>query len=113
MTLQTDLTEFTGTLEYHRLTYFPILATDGVKYLAEKAGAFWLVDDIAAVYVTKKNEYPFISINVISKDGKATVKYTDGNYKKIHTQNYEYTDLPEGEYKLFLTDDVLMLTSEY
>lgn len=26
------------------------LYTDGVKYLAEKAGAYWLVDDICAAY---------------------------------------------------------------
>ena len=113
MTLQTDLEQFTGTLAYHKLTLLPVLATDGVRYLVEKAGAFWLVDDIAAVYITKKNEHPFIGVTVTSKDEKAVIKYTNGNYKTIHIQEYNYTDLPAGEYKLFITDGVLMLPSEY
>ena len=113
MTLQTDLQKFTGTLAYHKLTLFPVLATDGVLYLAKKGGAFWLVDDISAIYTKKKNKYPFMVIKAISQDNKATVKYTDGNYKKIFTQEYNYTDLPEGEYKLYLVDGVLMLPSEY
>ena len=47
------------------------------------------------------------------KDGKADVFVEDGDEGVIVKQFIPFTDCPEGEYKFFLTDNVLMLTSEY
>ena len=113
MTLQTDLTEFTGTLEYHKLTFSPMLATDGVKYFADKAKAYWLISDIAAVHYIKRRKYDFITIKVVCDGNTARAFYSDGDGNNFYKQEYTITDLPQGEYKFFLTDDVLMLSSEY
>jgi hypothetical protein len=47
-TLATDLCQFTGTETWYRHSmYRNVLYTAGVQYLAEKAGAYWLIDIIA------------------------------------------------------------------
>ena len=44
----TDLAQFTGTSTYFKHWTRKIVYTDGVQYLAEQAGAYWLVDLIAS-----------------------------------------------------------------
>ena len=45
-----DLQQFTGTDHYYRHSINRhVLFTDGVKYLADKAGAYWLLDEIALI----------------------------------------------------------------
>src|ERR1039458_7739091 len=46
--LEQCLRYFTGTEEYHRHWMRRITFTDGVKFLAEQAGAYWLIDLIAS-----------------------------------------------------------------
>jgi hypothetical protein len=50
--LERDLPHFTGTEEYSRICYpwlhKAFLLTDGVKYLVDKAKAYWLIDIIAS-----------------------------------------------------------------
>ena len=43
-----DLRQFTGTETWHRHAFMrKVLYSDGAKYVAEKGGAYWLLDDIA------------------------------------------------------------------
>lgn len=44
--LQAALAQFAGTAHYYRLNRLCVI-TDGAKYLAEAAGAFWLLDTAA------------------------------------------------------------------
>ena len=46
--LHQHLAHFSGTKHYHR-THSGLLVTDGVKYLADQAGAYWLLDIIWSV----------------------------------------------------------------
>ena len=48
-----DLRQFTGTTAWyrHRMTA-KVVFTDGVKYLAEKGGAYWLIDAIVSHLLT-------------------------------------------------------------
>ena len=112
-----SLAQFIGTMYYHKLSLFPVLATDGVKYFCEKASAFWLFDDMSAVTVTKAKNEEFIVAAATSKDNECDVVYDDGNKNKIYEQHYDYTDLPEGEWKFYIsnypTQKVIMLPSEY
>jgi hypothetical protein len=110
-----DLSQFYGTENYYKTFLFnPHLKhTDGVQYFAEKAGAFWFLDIIATeIYPKTKNE-PFIVITLTVNDGKAKILADDGNDKRIFQKNVSYTDCPDGEYRFYLADNVLMLTSEY
>jgi hypothetical protein len=122
ITLQDDLCQFTGTEEHHRwsILFRRYLLTDGAKYLADKAGAYWLMDAIASYFTEPKvrNE-PFQVWNLkVNDDRSATLKMDDGNGNVKVTQVIEYTDFPLPEIKLYCAqnDDiysVIMLPSEY
>lgn len=111
--LKQELEQFTGTLQYHKLTVFNLLATDGVAFFVDKAEAFWLIDDIACIKNINLEKESFIVVKAISKNNKARVIYEDGNYNKLHKMDYDYTDLPEGRWKFFIQNNVIMLPSEY
>ena len=54
--IESSLQNFTGTEQLHRFSVISrLVITDGVKYLCEKAGAYWLMDIIAS-YQSKCNE---------------------------------------------------------
>ena len=42
-----ELVQFTGTTTYYR-HWSGLVYTDGVQYLAERAGAYWLIDAIGS-----------------------------------------------------------------
>src|SRR4051812_41662255 len=45
--LLAELAQFTGTTQYFK-NWLGLLFTEGVKHLADQAGAYWLVDAIAS-----------------------------------------------------------------
>jgi hypothetical protein len=109
------LKQFTGTEQWYRNPLFPkYLYTDGVKYLAEQAGAYWLIDYI----FSKQNlrtiqEQGFQVWKLIVDDGRAIIKVEDGNENLIKEFKISYTDFPLKEFSLWFTDSVLLLPSEY
>lgn len=108
-----NLSQFCGTENYYKSSMFApkMMHTDGVQYFCEEGGAFWFLDIVSTEIYPLPN--PFISIVLVSHDNHASIFATDGNEKEIFTKHIEYTDLPSGTYQFFLTDNVLMLTSEY
>jgi hypothetical protein len=90
-----------------------LVHTDGVQYFAETAGCFWFLDIVATeVYPLTKKE-PFLSIKFWVNGGEASIIVEDGDLKPVFVKGIKHTDCPDGEYEFFLTDNVLMLTSEY
>ena len=86
-----DLEQFIGTENWHRhglvraVTY-----TDGVKFLAEQAGAYWLIDEIALaqkfIPAVKVEEFQVWKLTV--REGrKATVTCDDGNGNVVYHKN--------------------------
>ena len=110
-----DLSQFYGTEKYHKTFVFsPTLKhTDGVQYFAEQAGAFWFLDIVATEIYPFSNKYPFMTIYLTAKDGKAEIIVQDGDISRLYQKQIDFTDCPDGTYEFFLTDDVLMLCSEY
>lgn len=110
-----ELEQFTGTDQWYRNPLFPpYLYTDGVKYLAEQAGAYWLLDYIFGSQrfsVIKKERFQVWKISV--KDSQAIIKVEDGDYNLIKRFKLDYTDFPLKEFSLWFTDNVLLLPSEY
>jgi hypothetical protein len=84
-----NLDGFTGTEAYHpwSILFRKAVLTDGAKYLADKAGAYWLMDVI------------------------------DGNGNVLARQEIEYTNFPIKSYELYAIFDgnnlVILLKSEY
>ena len=110
-----DLSQFYGTTQYHRTFMFnpKLVHTDGVQYFAETAGAFWFLDIVATEFYPLTKKEPFLAINMQVENGKAFIAVEDGDLKTLKTKKIEHTDCPDGIYCFYLTDNVLMLTSEY
>jgi hypothetical protein len=107
---------FTGTTAYY--VHAPrVVLTDGAKYLAEHAQAYWLMDAIASYLPALVNREHFVVASLAVKSQSALLWITDGNYKDIASQRIPYTDFPIQDITLFAcwSDDcwVLMLPSEY
>ena len=115
-TVLLELGQFTGSETWWRhpinrkVTY-----TDGVKYLAEKAGAYWLLDEIALCqpYEKKVVAERFQVWKLKVKDSTATLDCEDGNGKVVYSKQIEFTDFPEPGIDLWFTDSVILLPSEY
>lgn len=112
--LKTNLKQFTGTNQYHQLSYLKRLkSTDGVKYLADQAQAYWLIDLIES-YQPKLQargvDFQVWTLKVNKDEGK--VKADDGNGKIVASQTIPYTDFPIDQVKLYVENGVLMLPSE-
>lgn len=116
--LTEELKNFTGSETFYRILGNTVI-TEGVKYFADKAEAYWLIQDIVInckMHNELKNE-GFISIKAykpldLMKDG-ILVAYEDGNYKELYSQYYPNSKLPKGEYSFWFTDNTLLLPSEY
>lgn len=117
--LKSELAQFTGTENlYFNPLYRNLRYTDGVKCFTERAGAYWMLDIIGTEFHPKTTgENPkwdyFLSITMGVKDSKAKIKVTDGNETTFAAKEISYTDCPEGEWNFYLTDNVLLLPSEY
>ena len=110
-----DLSQFYGTENYYKTFVFSpnLKHTDGVQYFAETAGAFWFLDIVATEIYPFSDKYPFMTIYLTARDGKAEIIVQDGDISRVMQKQIEFTDCPDGVYSFFLVDDVLMLCSEY
>jgi len=123
--LEANLPHFTGTESYTNLRYpwlrSRFLLTEGAKYLAETAKAFWLMDAIASHQTNKKVAAEPFQVWKLAVDEKkqATLTCTDGNEAVMVCQEIPYSDFPLAEITLYaeqsdyLAGRVVMLTSEY
>lgn len=110
--LKTNLEQFWGTENYFTNPLVKYKYTDGVKYFAEHAGAYWLLQEINCAYVNLGCP-SFINIVVKSNKNKADIIIDDGNKNILKKRHIKFTDLPQGEWQFFLQYNVLMLPSEY
>lgn len=118
--LAATLDQFTGTEAYFKWSnLFPnFVLTDGTRFLAQEAGAFWLMDLFASHYRSYRDE-GFAAIKVLRKDsGDVQVLITDGNDHILAEQDNISTDFPLDDLTLYAApaDEnlwVIMLTSEY
>ena len=120
--LRAQLAQFIGseTLTRHSLVR-GVLLTEGVMFLANAAGAYWLTDAIASYLCHDKaraEAFQVWSLNVNVQSRSAELTMTDGNTRApLITQTLDYTDFPLHKIELWLVADgehwVLMLPGEY
>ncbi|MEZ5041542.1 MAG: hypothetical protein R2828_16740 [Saprospiraceae bacterium] len=114
--LKAELRQFSGTEQYYFNPLFPSFHyTDGVKYLAEQAGAYWLLYYIFSNQ-TKANllEQAFQVWKLkVDEDASFKVTVEDGNDQVIDPFKIGFTDFPLDQFELWLIDKVLILPSEY
>jgi hypothetical protein len=114
---EADLRQFIGSEHWYRHALVrDILFTDGAKYLADAAGAYWLLDEIA---LAQKFHAPVAAEAfqlwqlTVKPDQTATLTCQDGNGKAVFTQAIAFTDFPLAEITLYYTDRTILLPSEY
>ena len=123
---ESDLLQFTGTEHWYRHALVRNVSfTDGAKYLADHAGAYWLLDIIAiaqaytATVATKDFQAWRLTVNA---NASATVVCTDGNDKERYRQAIPFTDFPLPDITLYCCRDgalgrsidwVILLPREY
>lgn len=111
-----QLTLFTGTERYYRITR-KCLLTDGTKYLADAAGAYWLMDAIASHLHEIGTGDWFVLVRMHVENTHAVMTYEDGRGHELATQVIGYTDFPMASVTIYACWDsehwVLMLPTEY
>jgi len=127
-TLKNNLEHFCGSEQLHR-NLLGIRYTDGVKYLAQNAKCYWLIDAIASHQpnvrkIQSLREFKLWFLHVgnshefIKPKGKNKAVLTcledtpTSETKHAVIQQIEYTDFPLSEIKLYLQDKILLLPSE-
>ena len=104
-----DLIQFTGSEHWYRHAMVrDVLYTDGVQYLAETAGAYWLIDEI-----TFAQRFDKLLAAEEFQSHTATLTCEDGNGGVVFTKAIEYTDFPLGEITLYFINKTILLPSEY
>jgi hypothetical protein len=127
--LAQELLEFTGDLDrWRHPLHRRLLYTPGVRYLAERAGSFWLVDAIASwlgskEFVTAARRDPRISdihfwrLAVADDKSAMLTAVADSGEQPFIEQAIEFTDFPLATINLWAAWDgrywTLMVPSEY
>ncbi|NOU22268.1 MAG: helicase [Methyloglobulus sp.] len=116
--LKAELANYHGTDQWYRhMLVRDMLYTDGVQCFAENGGsqgAYWFIDIIATEYWRLLTKQPFMVIVLsVSDNSTAVITVDDGNGRIITTKQIHYTDMQPGDWKFFLTDNVLLLPGEY
>jgi hypothetical protein len=116
--LEQSLFQFYGTDRWY--IFEPtgqLLLTDGTKFFADKAEAYWLMTEMGYEYLKLKDAEPFISVVVTNEetdaDRLATIEFTDGNYNVLKTRKISNFDLPLGVWKFYIENNVIHLPSEH
>lgn len=112
-----DLEQFTGSENWYQHGIMKrITFTDGVKYVADQGGAYWLIDEIALHQLQpeiKAQPFQVWKLTVDLEKCKGTLTCEDGDGNVVFTKELHYTDFPLAEIKFYFTDNVILLPSEY
>lgn len=115
---QAELNTFIGseTLYKH---WLGIQYTNGIKYLATKGEAFWLLDAIASHQTEQLlsrgllRDFQLWELTVLKDKSAALTCQEDTNTEPVVRQEIPYTDFPLTSIKLYFVQKVLLLPSEY
>jgi hypothetical protein len=113
---ESDLANFTGSENWFKHWLGKVLFTDGVKFIADRAGAYWLIDEIAINQTRPKvraEEFQVWVLKVDLEKRKGVLSCDDGNGSVVFTKRIEYTDFPLPEIRFYCTNGVILLPSEY
>ncbi len=113
-TLRQELGQFTGTETWYRHPLNRnLLYTEGVQFFAERAGCYWFLDIAATELFRLQRTEPFLVITLAVDDGEADIVVDDGDGSAVFRRHIHFTDAPSGDWRFYLTDNVVLLPSEY
>ena len=115
---EADLAQFTGTSTYYQHS-LGVQYTDGVRYLAEHAGAYWLIDAIASWQIDPRvhrdpmlQQIQFWKL-VVNDDRSALLVCERDEGDIAVSQEIPFTDFPLKQVRLYFQNGVVLLPSEY
>ena len=115
-----DLPNFYGTENYYALSplFRSFVLTDGARYLADAAGAWWLMDAVASHLGSYRDEDFVVAKLLRAKASNGWIlRLEDGNNEVRADQSIGYSDFPLDEITLYVefdgTNHVILLPSEH
>ena len=115
-----NLPNFYGSENYYALSplFRNFVMTDGARYLAENAGAFWLMDAVASHLGSYRDEDFVVAKFLRAKASNGWIlRLEDGNDEVLADQLIGYSDFPLDEITLYVeydgTNHVILLPSEH
>jgi Family of unknown function (DUF6876) len=119
--LESGLMQFYGSEEFFRHWTRSLIYTEGVQYLAEHAGAYWIIDAIASYQrspailrdqMLRAFQVWQLAVDLDAHSAVLTC-VKDTGYEPSIRQAIEFTVFPIKEIKFYVSNGVLMLPSEY
>lgn len=116
--LRNALPQYTGfDTPYHHALVKSFLYSPGVRFFAQNAGggAYWFLDICATEPAIRKQGTEDFALIVLTSTGRtAKIVVTDGNDDSppVFEQEIHLTDCPEGEWKFYYADGIMVLPSE-
>lgn len=113
MRLEEELAQFHGTTRYYK-NFTGLLFTDGIKYLADRAGSYWLIDLVGSYQRDLTGaQFQLWEVEVAEQFAGVVTMREDDNAPVLVRQSIPYTDFPLANFSFYCVDNVMMLKSEY
>ncbi|REJ86526.1 MAG: hypothetical protein DWQ35_23130 [Planctomycetota bacterium] len=113
-----DLAMFTGSDEVYRHALSGLLYTQGIQYMAEHGGAYWLIDAIASYQRDRRitgnrelMEFQLWELAVRGSEAVLTCK-ADSDRDPTITQEIPLTDFPLSQITIYVENNTICLPSE-
>ena len=111
------LAQFTGSERFYRhAMVHNVIYAEGVKYVADTVGAYWLIDEIAFAqkHAPQLRNEDFQNWELaVSAGGSAVFNCDNGNGHGLYAKEIEWTDFPAPGVRYYFCNDTLLLPSEY
>jgi hypothetical protein len=115
---ESELMQFIGSEVIYQHPVFPIEYTEGVQYMAQKGGAYWLIEAIAIwqMYPAVRDDEMLQEIQFwklkVKPDRSAVLSCERDSDDVVVQQEIPFTDFPFS-ITLYLQNSTLLLPSEY
>ena len=111
------LAQFTGSEQLYRHGFVrDIVFTEGVKYVADAAGAYWLIDKIALAQKFQPSvmaeEFQVWDLTA-DADRSAVLSCGDGNGREVYSKPIKWTDFSTPSISFYVCNGTILLPSEY
>jgi hypothetical protein len=111
-----ELEQFTGTEQRYRHAINPqVLISAGAKYVADRAAAYWLLDEIALIQLDKRVSAETFQVwrLQVNTDSTGHLVCEDGEDNVVYSKTIPLTDFPGEGITLWFVDNTIHLPSEY
>jgi len=114
---EADLAQFYGSETWYRHAINRhVLYTEGAQLVAERGGAYWLLDEIALIQPYNKavaaEEFQVWKLTV-RPDRTAILTCGDGNGGIVFSKEIAFTDFPLDEITFWFANNTIYLPSEH